>query len=145
MEPELPFWGTITEPTDEGHNQAEQDYLVSEGYEILKAFGNHPSFVMMSLGNELWGSRTKIDSILKDYKAFDDRPLYTQGSNNHQWVPEILEHEDFFCGVRFSKDRLFRGSYAMCDAPLGHVQTALPGTMKDYDDQFVPPSLQSGR
>lgn len=144
MEPELPFWGTITEPSDEGHNQAEQDYLVSEGYEILKAFGNHPSFVMMSLGNELWGSRTKIDSILKDYKAFDDRPLYTQGSNNHQWVPEILEHEDFFCGVRFSKERLFRGSYAMCDAPLGHVQTALPGTMKDYDDQFVPPSLQSG-
>ncbi|WP_342440273.1 sugar-binding domain-containing protein [Paenibacillus sp. FSL L8-0436] len=144
MEPELPFWGTITEPLDEGHNQAEQDYLVSEGYEILKAFGNHPSFVMMSLGNELWGSRTKIDSILKDYKAFDDRPLYTQGSNNHQWVPEILEHEDFFCGVRFSKERLFRGSYAMCDAPLGHVQTALPGTMKDYDDQFVPPSLQSG-
>lgn len=144
MEPELPFWGTITEPTDEGHNQAEQDYLISEGYEILKAFGNHPSFVMMSLGNELWGSRTKIDSILKDYQAFDSRPLYTQGSNNHQWVPEILEHEDFFCGVRFSRERLFRGSYAMCDAPLGHVQASPPGTLKDYDDQFVPPDLPGG-
>lgn len=141
MEPELPFWGTITEATDEGHNQAEQDYLISEGYAILQAFGNHPSFVMMSLGNELWGSRTKIDSILKDYKNFDSRHLYTQGSNNHQFVPEILENDDFFSGVRFSKDRLFRGSYAMCDAPLGHVQTDLPGTMKDYDDQFVPPAL----
>ncbi|WP_244444841.1 glycoside hydrolase family 2 TIM barrel-domain containing protein [Paenibacillus camerounensis] len=140
MEPELPFWGTITEPSDDNHNQAEQDYLVSEGYAILQAFGNHPSFVMMSLGNELWGSRAKIDSILKEYKAFDSRPLYTQGSNNHQWVPEILEHEDFFCGVRFSRSRLFRGSYAMCDAPLGHVQTAVPSTMKDYDDQFVPPA-----
>ncbi|WP_379152232.1 glycoside hydrolase family 2 TIM barrel-domain containing protein [Paenibacillus sp. sgz5001063] len=144
MEPELPFWGTITEETDEGHNQAEQDYLISEGYAILRAFGNHPSFVMMSLGNELWGSRTKIDSFLKDYKAFDDRHLYTQGSNNHQFVPEVLEHEDFFCGVRFSKDRLFRGSYAMCDAPLGHVQTDEPGTMKDYDEQFVPPALGNG-
>lgn len=143
MEPELPFWGTITEPTEEGHNQAEQDYLISEGYEILKAFGNHPSFVMMSLGNELWGSRTKIDSILKAYKEFDDRPLYTQGSNNHQFVPEVLEHDDFFCGVRFSKDRLFRGSYAMCDAPLGHVQTDMPSTMKDYDDQIVPPDFHS--
>ncbi|MGN7760027.1 glycoside hydrolase family 2 TIM barrel-domain containing protein [Paenibacillus sp. 22594] len=142
MEPELPFWGTITEKTDEGHNQAEQDYLISEGYAILRAFGNHPSFVMMSLGNELWGSRTKIDSFLKDYKAFDDRHLYTQGSNNHQFVPEVLEHEDFFCGVRFSKDRLFRGSYAMCDAPLGHVQTDVPGTMKDYDEQFVPPAVR---
>ncbi|WP_342566434.1 glycoside hydrolase family 2 TIM barrel-domain containing protein [Paenibacillus sp. FSL R7-0345] len=139
MEPELPFWGTVTEPSDDNHNQAEQDYLVSEGYAILQAFGNHPSFVMMSLGNELWGSRAKIDSILKEYKEFDSRPLYTQGSNNHQWVPEILEHEDFFCGVRFSRSRLFRGSYAMCDAPLGHVQTAEPCTLKDYDDQFVPP------
>ncbi len=144
MEPELPFWGTVTEPTDDNHNQAEQDYLVSEGYAILQAFGNHPSFVMMSLGNELWGSRAKIDSILKEYKTFDSRPLYTQGSNNHQWVPEILEHEDFFCGVRFSRSRLFRGSYAMCDAPLGHVQTAVPGTLKDYDDQFVPPALATG-
>ncbi|WP_425459232.1 glycoside hydrolase family 2 TIM barrel-domain containing protein [Fontibacillus phaseoli] len=141
MEPELPFWGTITEKTDEGHNQAEQDYLISEGYAILQAFGNHPSFVMMSLGNELWGSRTKIDSILKEYKDFDDRHLYTQGSNNHQFMPEILEHDDFFCGVRFSRDRLFRGSYAMCDAPQGHVQTDYPSTMKDYDDQIVPPNF----
>ncbi|MEK3671469.1 glycoside hydrolase family 2 TIM barrel-domain containing protein [Paenibacillus sp. FSL R10-2771] len=144
MQPELPFWGTITVETDEGHNQAEQDYLISEGYAILRDFGNHPSFVMMSLGNELWGSKEKIDSFLKDYKAFDDRPLYTQGSNNHQWVPEVLEHDDFFSGVRFTRDRLFRGSYAMCDAPLGHVQTAVPGTMKDYDDQIVPPDFMNG-
>ncbi|ANY67160.1 beta-glucuronidase [Paenibacillus sp. BIHB 4019] len=141
MEPELPFWGTITEATDERHNQAEQDYLISEGYAILKAFGNHPSFVMMSLGNELWGSRAKIDAILQAYKAFDSRPLYTQGSNNHQFSPAVLEHDDFFCGVRFSKERLFRGSYAMCDAPLGHVQTDVPGTLKDYDDQIVPPDF----
>ncbi|WP_209445763.1 hypothetical protein [Paenibacillus etheri] len=83
MQPELPFWGTIKEKTDDGHNIAEQDYLISEGYAILQAFGNHPSFLMMSLGNELWGSKAKIDSFLKDYKAFDNRILYTQGSNNH--------------------------------------------------------------
>lgn len=144
MQPELPFWGTITVEADEGHNQAEQDYLISEGYAILREFGNHPSFVMMSLGNELWGSKEKIDSFLKDYKDFDNRPLYTQGSNNHQWVPEVLEHDDFFSGVRFTRDRLFRGSYAMCDAPLGHVQTAVPGTMKDYDDIIVPPDFFDG-
>ncbi|WP_339256668.1 beta-glucuronidase [Paenibacillus sp. FSL P2-0136] len=144
MQPELPFWGTITVDTDEGHNQAEQDYLISEGYAILREFGNHPSFVMMSLGNELWGNKERIDSFLADYKAFDDRPLYTQGSNNHQWVPEVLEHDDFFSGVRFTRDRLFRGSYAMCDAPLGHVQTSLPSTMKDYDDQIIPPGFGNG-
>ncbi|MHA7965956.1 glycoside hydrolase family 2 TIM barrel-domain containing protein [Paenibacillus sp. CAU 1782] len=144
MEPELPFWGTITEERDENHNQAEQDYLVSEGYQILKWFGNHPSFVMFSLGNELWGSREKINAFLKAYKETDNRRLYTQGSNNHQFQPTILEHDDFYCGVRFSKDRLFRGAYAMCDAPLGHIQTDLPGTMKDYDGQIVPSDTRDG-
>lgn len=143
MQPELPFWGTITDETHENHNQGEQDYLISEGFAMLKAFGNHPSFVMMSLGNELWGSKERIDAILKDYKEFDSRPLYTQGSNNFQFVPVILEHEDFFSGVRFSRDRLFRGSYAMCDAPLGHVQTDRPGTMKDYDEMIVPTQLSA--
>lgn len=139
LEPELPFWGTVTDENDENHNQEEQDYLINEGYSILKTFGNHPSFVMMSLGNELWGSKSKINELLGKYKEFDNRRLYTQGSNNFQFFPEILENEDFFCGVRFSRDRLFRGSYAMCDAPLGHVQTDRPGTIKDYDEQIFPP------
>ncbi|NUU76885.1 glycoside hydrolase family 2 TIM barrel-domain containing protein [Paenibacillus xylanilyticus] len=138
MEPELPFWGTITDETDPNHNQAEQDYLIEEGLAILRTFGNHPSFVMMSLGNELWGSKERLNAILKKYKAYDSRHLYTQGSNNFQFTPVILEEEDFFSGVRFSRDRLIRGSYAMCDAPLGHVQTDLPGTMKDYDDHILP-------
>ncbi|MCM3129517.1 sugar-binding domain-containing protein [Paenibacillus provencensis] len=138
MEPELPFWGTITDETHEQHNQAEQDYLIREGYAMLREFGNHPSFVMMSLGNELWGSKERLNDILKQYKAYDSRHLYTEGSNNFQFVPVILEEDDFYCGVRFSKERLFRGSYAMCDAPLGHVQTDFPGTMKDYDEQIWP-------
>ncbi|ADL53165.1 sugar-binding domain-containing protein [Clostridium cellulovorans] len=142
MQPELPFWGTITDEKDENHNQAEQDYLVSEGFSMLKTFGNHPSFVMMSLGNELWGSKERLDVILKDYKELDNRHLYTQGSNNFQFCPVILENDDFFSGVRFSRDRLFRGSYAMCDAPLGHVQTDIPSTMKDYDENIFPTALK---
>jgi len=144
MEPELPFWGTITEEGDEKHNEAEQQYLIREGFEILRSFGNHPSFVMMSLGNELWGSKSRIAEIMRGYKACDSRPLYTQGSNNFQFVPVILEEDDFYCGVRFSRDRLFRGSYAMCDAPLGHTQTDKPSTMKDYDEQIVPSGLGGG-
>ncbi len=143
MEPELPFWGTVTEEGDEKHNQAEQDYIIREGFAMLDAYGNHPSFVMMSLGNELWGSRSRINAILQTYKSYDPRHLYTQGSNNHQFAPAILEHDDFFCGVRFSRERLIRGSYAMCDAPLGHVQTDMPSTRKDYDEHLAPPLLQA--
>jgi hypothetical protein len=138
MEPELPFWGTVTDDNDDNHNPVEQNYLIAEGFRMLKHYGNHPSFAMLSLGNELWGSKSKLNSILKAYKEYDSRHLYTQGSNNFQFFPEILEEEDFFCGVRFSKHRLFRGSYAMCDAPLGHVQTDRPNTRKDYDTNIYP-------
>lgn len=144
MEPELPFWGTVTDEGDANHDRAQQDYLVREGFAMLDAYGNHPSFVMMSLGNELWGSKTRLDAILAAYKAHDDRHLYAQGCNNFQFAPVILPNDDFYVGVRFARDRLFRGSYAMCDAPLGHVQTDRPGTRKDYDAQIVP-SESGGR
>lgn len=138
MEPELPFWGTVTEEGDEGHDEQGQQYLITEGFRILKEFGNHPSFVMMSMGNELWGSKTVLNDLLGRYKRFDNRHLYTQGSNNYQFVPCILENEDFFCGVRFSGDRLFRGSYAMCDAPQGHIQTDAPNANHNYDPLIRP-------
>lgn len=137
MQPELPFWGTVTGPGDKDHDERQLAYLIEEGNRILQVFGNHPSFVMMSLGNELWGNKTVLNGILADYKRRDRRHLYTQGSNNFQFVPNVLEEDDFFSGVRFSKDRLLRGSYAMCDAPLGHVQVEKPSTLKDYDSCFM--------
>lgn len=133
LEPELPFWGTIAAPGEEGYHAAEQDYLISEGLGILRSFGNHPSFCMMSMGNELWGNPGRINEIMGILKAYDERPLYTQGSNNFQFSPVTVPNDDFFVGVRLSKNRLLRGSYAMCDAPLGHIQTESPGTMTDYD------------
>lgn len=138
MEPQLPFWGTMTAPGEEGHNEEEQNYLIQEGYRMMDTFGNHASYCMMSLGNELWGSKERISEIISGYKKVDTRHLYTQGSNNFQHTPVILPEEDFFVGVRFSKNRLFRGSYGMCDAPLGHVQVDEPSTMKNYDDVIQP-------
>ena len=138
MEPELPFWGTIAAPGEEGYNEAEQNYLIALGDKILETFGNHPSFVMFSLGNELWGSPERLGEILRHYKALDSRHLYTQGCNNFQRLPQILPEDDYFVGVRLSKERLLRGSYSMCDAPLGHVQTDRPSTMHTYDDAIFP-------
>lgn len=138
MEPELPFWGTVTDESYEDHDERGQQYLIGEGFRILDEFGNHPSFVMMSLGNELWGSKERLEEILGRYKAYDNRHLYTQGSNNFQFVPCVLDNEDFFCGVRFSRDRLFRGSYAMCDAPQGHIQTQAPNADHNYNELIRP-------
>lgn len=141
LEPELPFWGTVTEEGEENHDEYAQQYLIEEGFRILDEFGNHPSFVMMSMGNELWGSKNRLYQILGRYKKYDTRHLYTQGSNNFQFMPCILENDDFFCGVRFSRDRLFRGSYAMCDAPQGHIQTMPPTLLYNYDQVIRPVNL----
>lgn len=143
LEPELPFWGTITTKDDENHNEIEQAYLIEEGRRILREFGNHPSFMFMSLGNELWGSQEKLNDILKEYKTQDNRHFYTSGSNNFQFFPAILEQEDFFTGVRFAKERLFRGSYAMCDAPQGHIQLKPPSSNYDYDEMILPNHIKS--
>lgn len=136
MSPELPFWGTIQAPDEEGFNQKQQEYLINEGFKILETFSNHPSFVMMSMGNELWGSEKRLDEIMENYHKFDSTRLYTGGSNNFQFWPRTTEHEDYFVGVRFGHDALIRGSYAQCDAPLGFVQTDEPNAHHNYDVFF---------
>lgn len=40
--------------------------------------------------------------------------------------------------------RLVRGSFAMCDAPLGAVQTMAPGTSFDFDAAVLPELAQEG-
>ena len=144
MEPELPFWGTVAAPGEEGYNEAEQAYLVQEGFNILRCFGHHPSFMMLSLGNELWGSQERLDQMLGDFKSFREDKLYTAGSNNFQFVPQVLPNEDVFCGVRLDRQRLFRGSYAMCDAPQGHVQTTEPESVHNYDEIIAPGTVEGG-
>ena len=128
LQPELPFWGTV--PDEFG---VEHEFLREEGWRMLREFGHHPSFVMMSMGNELWGSKERLNELIAGYKAQFPDKLYAGGSNNFQFVPCVLEQEDFFSGVRLGKDRLIRGSYAMCDAPQGHIQTNYPNSIHNYD------------
>ncbi len=138
MSPELPFWGTITEPGEEGYNAKEREFLIAEGFRMLAEFGHHPSFVFLSMGNELWGSKKALNAMLAAYRAYDPDKLYVSGANNFQWVPEVLEQEDVFVGVRLSGERLIRGSYAMCDAPQGIVQVTAPESVSNYDRMIAP-------
>ena len=138
MSPELPFWGTIYEPGEEGYDEAERAFLIEEGFRMLREFGHHPSFVFLSMGNELWGSKKALNAMLAAYRAYDPDKLYVSGANNFQWVPEVLEAEDVFVGVRLSGDRLIRGSYAMCDAPQGIVQVTAPESVSNYDKMIAP-------
>lgn len=141
LSPELPFWGTVTEPGEEGYDEPERTFLIAEGFRILAEFGHHPSFVFLSMGNELWGSKRALNAMIADYRAFDPDKLYLSGANNFQWVPEVLAEDDAFVGVRLSGERLIRGSYAMCDAPQGIVQTTEPESVTNYDRMIVPADM----
>ena len=57
LQPELPNWKEFGDPEHD-------DFLKAEGERILRYFGNHPSFVMLSLGNEL-GGKQEIDGSVR--------------------------------------------------------------------------------
>ena len=145
MAPELPFWGTVAEEGEEGYDERERDFLFQEGFRILREYGHHPSFLWLSLGNELWGSKNVLNRMMRAYREADDTKLYSSGANNYQFVPDVLDEENVFVGVRLGRERLIRGSYAMCDAPQGIVQTTAPESVSNYDASIVPETLgQSG-
>lgn len=145
MAPELPFWGTVAEEGEEGYDERERDFLFQEGFRILREYGHHPSFLWLSLGNELWGSKDVLNRMMRAYREADDTKLYSSGANNYQFVPDVLDEENVFVGVRLGRERLIRGSYAMCDAPQGIVQTTAPESVSNYDAGIVPETLgQSG-
>lgn len=145
MAPELTFWGTVAEEGEEGYDERERDFLFQEGFRILREYGHHPSFLWLSLGNELWGSKDVLNRMMRAYREADDTKLYSSGANNYQFVPDVLDEENVFVGVRLGRERLIRGSYAMCDAPQGIVQTTAPESVSNYDASIVPETLgQSG-
>jgi hypothetical protein len=122
MEPELPNWANFGEPNHD-------NFCLAEGERLLKTFGNHPSFVMLALGNELDGKQELMSPVVRQLRLLDSRHLYAQGTNN--WFGMVDPNDDFWVSwqVRWQK---IRGSYAAVDTPLGHIQVGPPGTEKDY-------------
>ncbi|OQP59545.1 glycoside hydrolase family 2 [Niastella vici] len=69
---ELPLWSMNT-----GMDKNTNGFLEAEAAQIIKEYGNHPSFVLWSLGNELQGDFQWLAGLLKQLKATDKRHLYT--------------------------------------------------------------------
>ncbi len=79
---ELPVWNTTV-----GKDPVLSDYMRAEGYRILKAYGNHPSFTMLCLGNELVGDDNFMDDLVAEFKKADPRRLYTFSADHRRRVP----------------------------------------------------------
>jgi len=68
-------------------------WLYKEGEAIINAYGNHPSFVMMTYGNEPSGKHHKeyLTKYVDHFKALDNRRLYTSGAGY-----PYLENMDYY-------------------------------------------------
>ncbi len=71
-------------------------FIRDESERILDAYGNHPSFVMLSTGNELSpGQELFIQHLVEEWRARDKRHLYT--ATSHPFQPS--RNDDFFVGA----------------------------------------------
>ena len=133
LQVELPLWGKY-----ETNDTILVNYMKSEGEKILETYGNHPSFVMFALGNELSGDTLVMKSIVNYFKGIDKRRLYAMGSNNFFWDTHTYDCEDFFVSMRNGKPQSdcltdLRGSFSFANANNGGIINSMfPNTKRDF-------------
>lgn len=73
---ETPVWPVL------GADPALDRYIHAEAERIVRDYGNHPSFVMFCVGNEVNGTGTHsfLERFIDKWQAKDSRRLYTGGS-----------------------------------------------------------------
>lgn len=71
FEVEMPMWGKDAEP-----DEARYNFFRREMRAILKAYGNHPSFVLYCNGNEITGNFDFIEQLTASGRAMDNRHLF---------------------------------------------------------------------
>jgi hypothetical protein len=69
---ELPHWSLKV-----GQDPATWQFLQDEADRITAEYGNHASFLLFSLGNELEGNFEKLDALVRRLRASDPRRLHT--------------------------------------------------------------------
>lgn len=132
LQVELPFWGGLDD-------DATAMALRAEGMAMLKNFANHPSFVLFSHGNEIWGGHERVEQNILAFKAYDSRPLYTMGSNVNIGYFPLQKSSDFFVGTRTQSegDTILthtRLTHAFADSKNGATLNSLPPSTKiKYD------------
>ncbi len=92
---EMPMWlNRDVCALEVGEDPAHYDYYPREAVRISDAYGNHPSFIMFSNGNENLGAFDLLEQITIETKAYDPRRLYTVTTN---FDHAVLPCEDYFC------------------------------------------------
>lgn len=102
---ELPVWALTI-----GQDTATVRFLQNEAERIRREYGNHPSFCLWSMGNELEGDFSVLSNLVDTLKSKDKRHLYTTTSftfkKGHGDWPE--ENDDYFV-TQWTKKGWVRG------------------------------------
>ena len=95
MQPELSHWN----PKDAFESQENFSFYQAELEQILRMLANHPSFVMLTLGNELHTGKTghaRMSFLLDRARKLDGTRLYANGSNVHYGALGCDSDSDFY-------------------------------------------------
>lgn len=95
MQPELSHWN----PRNAFSSPESRAYYRAELEGVLCMLANHPSFVMLTLGNELHmneDGQAFADSLLALARSIDPTRLYAAGSNNHYGAKGPNPADDFY-------------------------------------------------
>ncbi|HIZ83689.1 MAG TPA: discoidin domain-containing protein, partial [Firmicutes bacterium] len=129
LQPELSCWagGMLGDETN-------RNYYTREAFAILKEYANHPSFVMLTFGNELGYNGNDYleqgDKLVQDLQAEDATRLYAPGSNVHFGSLDPTPHSDFYTAQNYGS-LAFRGSYGGLN---GFLNQNYPSAAVNFDD-----------
>lgn len=101
---EMPLWlNHDVCGLETGDDPIHRSYYMQEALNISNTYGNHPSFIMFSNGNELMGDFEMLEEITAMIRSYDNRRLYTLTSNfDHAIAP----CEDYLCAFEASGKRV---------------------------------------
>ncbi|WP_170147872.1 sugar-binding domain-containing protein [Marinoscillum furvescens] len=121
LQVELPHWSL-----DVGADQATNEFLENEAFSILREYGNHPSFVLMTMGNELEGDYELLNKLVAKVRASDTRRLYTTTTFSFQkGIGQTPQPEDDYFITQWTDKGWIRGQ--------GFFNTVSPRFDQDFE------------
>ncbi len=128
LQPELCEWSFHTFECD-----ADYDFYREEARRILSCYGNHPSLVALTWGNELRSSRRdRMSSLLHEMKKLDPTRLYAEGSN--VWYGEAgINPDSDFVMAQGNYQMAWRGAFS---GERGWIEEHEPAANYRYSEQL---------
>lgn len=134
LQPELSLFSQKWENTLVGQDSVLDKFLESELIRLLDTYGNHPSFGLMCMGNELKGNPEFLEKLVALAKQHDPRHLYASSANLEAMKLYTPLEGDEFMVAHSGK---VEGKHV--SRRMGSFNTEKPNTENDYSHTLTPP------